>query len=155
MSASALALQLSPKLLNKVSSFGCTPQLRVRLCFYPWTGCWHEQWLHNLCNGTFNKILENGRLMEIVTLIRENYKRFSHPTEYWDNLTFRLLVSQFFEDWSIKLYTEAHVVEAVLIMKTFFHALFIDPETLDFDDACETFVNSIVSITDYADTIPI
>jgi hypothetical protein len=52
-------------------------------------------------------------------------------------------------DIAESLYEERDREEAVLNMKTFFHALFIEPETLDFDEAYKTFVTSIASIPVY------
>jgi hypothetical protein len=109
-------------------------------------------WIFNhtseVCNTKFKKMLDSGLLTKIVTSIR-NYKHFSYPTQYWENFDIMVSLLSIIRDIAESLYEERDREEAVLNMQIFFHALFIEPETLDFDEAYKTFVTSIASIPVY------
>ena len=141
---------LSPALLRLISSVGKPNPLKLRGCLQLEAHNMPNGWIFNhtseVCNTKFKKMLESGHLTKIVTSLR-NYKHFSYPTQYWDTLWFSLL--SIIMDIAESLYEERDREEAVLNMKTFFHALFIEPETLDFDEAYKTFVTSIASIPVY------
>ena len=143
---------LSPALLRLISSVGKPNPLKLRGCLQLDAHNMPNGWIFNhtseVCNTKFKKMLDSGLLTKIVTSIR-NYKHFSYPTQYWENFDIMVSLLSIIRDIAESLYEERDREEAVLNMQIFFHALFIEPETLDFDEAYKTFVTSIASIPVY------